>query len=96
MTKKLFEIFQNYFPETNGAIFVVNYPLIFWVAWKMVSPWLDENTKKKIFFVKNQDLLEVIEKENIPKSLGGLKKNYNFIFLFFLFFFNFLIFFFFN
>jgi hypothetical protein len=41
------------------------------MVWKVVQFWIDENTKKKIFFAKNEELLKIFDKDNLLKCFGG-------------------------
>jgi len=58
-----------------GKLFLVNVPMLFKVVWKLVNPWLHENTRKKIEVLRGSDyskvLLQHVDKENLPKFLGG-------------------------
>ncbi|XP_071689391.1 sec14 cytosolic factor-like [Rutidosis leptorrhynchoides] len=71
-------ILQDYYPERLGKMFVVNVPYLFMAAWKMVYPFIDEKTKKKIVFVeKNQlksTLLKDIDESQLPEIYGGKLK----------------------
>ncbi|ESW31945.1 hypothetical protein PHAVU_002G281200 [Phaseolus vulgaris] len=68
-------ILQDYYPERLGKLFIVNAPYIFMKVWKIVYPFIDNKTKKKIVFVdKNKvksALLEDIDESNIPEIFGG-------------------------
>ncbi|KAL9993783.1 putative CRAL-TRIO lipid binding domain-containing protein [Helianthus debilis subsp. tardiflorus] len=44
-------ILQDYYPERLAKMFVVHVPYVFMAAWKMVYPFIDEKTKKKVSFV---------------------------------------------
>ncbi|KAI9079676.1 hypothetical protein K1719_038297 [Acacia pycnantha] len=69
------KILQDYYPERLGKLFIVNAPSIFMTAWKIVYPFIDQKTKKKIVFVKNNELksrlLEDIEEDQLPEVYGG-------------------------
>ncbi|XP_031477406.1 uncharacterized protein LOC116248640 [Nymphaea colorata] len=69
------EIMQEYYPERLGKVYLVHAPYIFWTAWKMISPFIDNNTKKKIVFVENkrlkETLLEDIDEAQLPEPYGG-------------------------
>lgn len=39
---------QDCYPERLGKLFIVHSPYIFMTAWKMVYPFIDSNTKKKV------------------------------------------------
>nr|XP_043637793.1 CRAL-TRIO domain-containing protein YKL091C-like [Erigeron canadensis] len=71
-------ILQDYYPERLGKMFVVHVPSIFMAAWKMVYPFIDEKTKKKIFFVDNKHLkstlLKDIDESQLPEIYGGKLK----------------------
>jgi hypothetical protein len=68
-------ILQDYYPERLGKLFIVNVPYIFMTAWKMVYPFIDDNTKKKITFVESKKLkstlLEEIDEDQLPEIYGG-------------------------
>ncbi|XP_030496378.2 uncharacterized protein LOC115712261 [Cannabis sativa] len=68
-------ILQDCYPERLGKLFLVNVPYIFMTAWKMVYPFIDKNTKKKIVFVDNKKLkptlLNDIHEEQLPEIYGG-------------------------
>ncbi|KAK7369593.1 hypothetical protein VNO80_11635 [Phaseolus coccineus] len=68
-------ILQDYYPERLGKLFIVNAPYIFMKVWKIIYPFIDNKTKKKIVFVdKNKvksALLEDIDESNIPEIFGG-------------------------
>lgn len=69
------KILQDYYPERLGKLFIVNAPSIFMTAWKIVCPFIDKKTKKKIVFVENSRtqsrLLEDIEEDHLPDAYGG-------------------------
>ncbi|KAF8378066.1 hypothetical protein HHK36_029400 [Tetracentron sinense] len=68
-------ILQDYYPERLGKLYIVHVPYIFMTAWKIVYPFIDSNTKKKIIFVENKKLrstlLEDIDESQIPEIYGG-------------------------
>ncbi|CAA3000056.1 random slug 5-like [Olea europaea subsp. europaea] len=41
-------ILQDCYPERLGKMFIIHVPYIFMTAWKMVYPFIDKNTKKKV------------------------------------------------
>uniref|UniRef100_A0A7N0UH72 CRAL-TRIO domain-containing protein n=1 Tax=Kalanchoe fedtschenkoi TaxID=63787 RepID=A0A7N0UH72_KALFE len=71
-------LLQDCYPERLGKLFIVHVPYIFMAAWKLVSPFIDNKTKKKIVFVEDkllkETLLEYIEENELPEIYGGKKK----------------------
>lgn len=72
------EIMQNYYPERLGKVFFIHVPYLFMKVWKIVSPLIDKNTKKKFVFVEDKDLkttlLEDIDESQLPEIYGGKLK----------------------
>lgn len=68
-------ILQDYYPERLGKLFIVHVPYIFMTVWKLVYPFIDNNTKKKLVFVENkrlkETLMEDIDESQIPAIYGG-------------------------
>ncbi|XP_044494256.1 CRAL-TRIO domain-containing protein YKL091C-like isoform X2 [Mangifera indica] len=68
-------ILQDYYPERLGKMFVVHAPYIFMAVWKIVYPFIDKNTRKKIVFVEDaklkSTLLEEIDESQLPETYGG-------------------------
>ncbi|KAL8117493.1 sec14 cytosolic factor-like [Apium graveolens] len=68
-------ILQDYYPERLGKLFIVHVPYIFMTVWKLVYPFIDNNSKKKLVFVENkrlkETLMEDIEESQIPAIYGG-------------------------
>jgi len=54
-------------------MFIINCPLMFRAAYKMFKPFINENSRKKIHIRGGSfnDLFDRIDKENVPKFLGG-------------------------
>jgi glutaredoxin-related protein len=57
------------------VIFLVNAPMWFSWAWKLVRPWVHENTQKKVRILSRSEVLaglqEHIELSQIPELYGG-------------------------
>ncbi|KAH7331583.1 hypothetical protein KP509_20G041200 [Ceratopteris richardii] len=57
-------------------LFLVHIPLLFWTAWRIVSPFADKVTRNKIVFVDNnfvkETLTKEIDEEFLPSEYGGL------------------------
>ncbi|GJP78633.1 hypothetical protein CLOP_g8910 [Closterium sp. NIES-67] len=68
-------LLQNQFPERLAKLFFIHVPSIFWGVWKIVCPFIDPYTKKKISFVEDRHLtrtlLEVIPPHVLPSAYGG-------------------------
>ncbi|PWA84566.1 sec14p-like phosphatidylinositol transfer family protein [Artemisia annua] len=71
-------ILQDYHPERLGKMYVVHAPYLFMTAWKMIYPFIDEKTKKKIVFVETKQLtatlLKDIDESQLPEIYGGKLK----------------------
>ncbi|OMJ10373.1 CRAL-TRIO domain-containing protein [Smittium culicis] len=49
--KKMFlEVLQSHYPETLGRGIIINAPSIFFYGYKLISPFIDPVTKRKLFF----------------------------------------------
>ncbi|CAL0319796.1 unnamed protein product [Lupinus luteus] len=68
-------ILQDYHPERLGKLLIIHAPYMFMKVWKVIYPFIDNNTKKKIVFVENkklkETLLEDIDESQIPEIYGG-------------------------
>ncbi|XP_028785216.1 phosphatidylinositol transfer protein 3 [Neltuma alba] len=68
-------ILQDYYPERLGKLFIVHASSIFMTVWKMIYPFIDNKTKKKITFVEKSKikstLMEEIDESQIPETYGG-------------------------
>ncbi|KAL0286818.1 UNVERIFIED_CONTAM: Patellin-6 [Sesamum calycinum] len=65
-------------PREAGEAVHYHAPYIFMTAWKMVYPFIDKNTKKKIIFVEDKKLqstlLQDIDESQLPETFGGKTK----------------------
>ncbi|CAN0906086.1 Phosphatidylinositol transfer protein 3 [Linum grandiflorum] len=68
-------ILQDYYPERLGKLFIVHVPYVFMAVWKVIYPFIDTNTKRKIVFVDNKKLkstlVEDIDESQLPEIYGG-------------------------
>ncbi|CAI7921046.1 unnamed protein product [Closterium sp. NIES-54] len=68
-------LLQNQFPERLAKLFFIHVPSIFWGVWKIVCPFIDPYTKKKISFLEDRHLtrtlLSVIPPHVLPSEYGG-------------------------
>eukprot|EP00397_Hematodinium_sp_SG-2012_P007771 GEMP01007821.1.p1 GENE.GEMP01007821.1~~GEMP01007821.1.p1 ORF type:complete len:646 (+),score=127.25 GEMP01007821.1:140-2077(+) len=76
VSSQLVQIPQDHYPETMGALYVVNAPRVFSFAWSAIKPMLNERTQSKIKFVnsiteRDNALLADVDATDLPKWLGG-------------------------
>ena len=74
MTQEVLQIIQNYYPERLGKAFMINTPWLFKGAWRVISPFLDANTRGKIVFTGSSygaELLEYFDSDQLADSHGG-------------------------
>ncbi|MQM18914.1 hypothetical protein Taro_051913 [Colocasia esculenta] len=69
------DIMQNCYPERLGKVFLIHVPSIFMKVWKIIYPFIDNNTKQKFVFVEDKNLretlLEDIDESQLPDIYGG-------------------------
>ena len=76
--KQLVDIAQNQYPERLRQVMMLNAPLMFRGAWKIIRPWLDPVTAAKIKFVSGKNAMPAllagvsVPREMIPGRYGGL------------------------
>ncbi|XP_040186064.1 SEC14-like protein 1 isoform X3 [Rana temporaria] len=74
---RIIEVVEANYPETLGRLLILRAPRVFPVLWTLVSPFIDENTRKKFLIYAGNDyqgpggLVDYIDKEVIPDFLGG-------------------------
>ncbi|XP_062244069.1 SEC14-like protein 1 isoform X2 [Platichthys flesus] len=74
---RIIEVVEANYPETLGRLLILRAPRVFPVLWTLVSPFIDENTRKKFLIYAGNDyqgpggLIDYIDKEIIPDFLGG-------------------------
>jgi len=74
LARSSFQISQDYFPETMGQLAIVNAPASFTFIWSIIKPWLSKETVDKVDILGSNYrdvLLDLIDEENLPASLGG-------------------------
>ncbi|RZC68562.1 hypothetical protein C5167_031790 [Papaver somniferum] len=66
---------QDNYQERLQKVYLVHVPSVFMDGWKLISPFIDSNTGKKIVFVENKNLmstlLEDIDVSQLPEVYGG-------------------------
>ena len=68
------KVAQDYYPETMGACYVVNAPMLFKAVYAIIKGFLDERTRSKVQILGSDyqpALLNAIAPENLPAFLGG-------------------------
>ncbi|XP_074647763.1 SEC14-like protein 5 [Tubulanus polymorphus] len=74
---RIIETVEANYPETMGRLLIVRAPRVFPVLWTLISPFIDENTRKKFMIYGGNDyqgqggLADYINPEFIPDFLGG-------------------------
>jgi hypothetical protein len=67
-----FAILEREFPERINKIFMYDAPYIFDALWKIVSPFVDPDTREKIAFIQELGpFLTVVDKSIVPEVYGG-------------------------
>ena len=72
--KLAINIGQDNYPEIQAKILMINTPFLFKAAWALVSPFINEGTKKKISVLGGsyqEELLKHADADNIPAQFGG-------------------------
>jgi hypothetical protein len=73
--KIISKISSDNYPETLGAMFVVNVPSFFSIVYNIAKPFIPPETKKKIHVVQSKhvkvELLKFIDANQLPSFLGG-------------------------
>ncbi|KAM9744808.1 SEC14-like protein 1 isoform 1-T2 [Menidia menidia] len=74
---RIIEVVEANYPETLGRLLIVRAPRVFPVLWTLVSPLIDDNTRKKFLVYAGNDyqgpggLVDYIDREIIPDFLHG-------------------------
>ncbi|XP_026773037.3 SEC14-like protein 1 isoform X2 [Pangasianodon hypophthalmus] len=74
---RIIEVVEANYPETLGRLLILRAPRVFPVLWTLISPFIDENTRKKFLIYAGNDyqdsggLVDYIDREFIPDFLGG-------------------------
>jgi hypothetical protein len=80
VTRETIHLLSVHYPERLGLAFMINAPMIFWAFWRMVSPFVDPITYKKVQFIGKEDhvkLLDYIDAELLEMAFGG-QHEYNY------------------
>ncbi|XP_031417349.1 SEC14-like protein 1 isoform X3 [Clupea harengus] len=74
---RFIELVEAHYPETLGRLLILRAPRVFPVLWTLVSPFIDENTRRKFLIYAGNDyqgpgvLQAYISPNIIPDFLGG-------------------------
>lgn len=72
---RIIEVAEAHYPETMGLVLIAQAPRVFPVLWTLISPFIDENTRKKFMINAGEpvisELRKYIEEQYIPDFLGG-------------------------
>ncbi|KAI3931658.1 hypothetical protein MKW92_015651 [Papaver armeniacum] len=68
-------VLQDNYPERLAKYYLIHVPSVFMAAWKLIYPFIDNNTKKKFVFVDDKSLkstlLQEIDEDQLPEVYGG-------------------------
>lgn len=65
---------QDYYPECQGKMFIINTGMTFSALWAVIKLMLDSKTRDKISVLGGKFMKEIskyVDPANLPKSLGG-------------------------
>lgn len=71
---------NNHCPERMGKTFFLDPPFLFWMGWKVISPFLSQATLDKVSFIKSSskgdrrsfpEIFEVIDAATLEEEYGG-------------------------
>ncbi|KAI1725704.1 PRELI-like family domain-containing protein [Ditylenchus destructor] len=72
---RIIENLEAHYPECLGLVLIARAPRVFPVLWTLISPFIDENTRKKFMVNSNEaihtELAKYIDKKYLPDFLGG-------------------------
>ncbi len=60
------DILQSHYPDTLESCYIIDSPFIFSACWRVIRPWLDPVTAKKVMFIKKSELPLYFDENNIP------------------------------
>ncbi|RAK99506.1 CRAL/TRIO domain protein [Aspergillus ibericus CBS 121593] len=67
--KQTLNFLQNHYPERMGRALVINMPFMILGFFKMITPFIDPQTRQKLKF--NEDLCQHVPAGHLMKSMGG-------------------------
>jgi len=72
------QVAQDYYPECQGKMFIINTGMTFSALWAVVKLMLDQKTRDKICVLGSKFMKEItkyVDPDNLPKSIGGNNPN---------------------
>ncbi|KAL5268178.1 hypothetical protein ACHWQZ_G002139 [Mnemiopsis leidyi] len=69
--KYLISLLTEYYPDILDNLLVFEMPRLLSAAWTIIKNMLDEDSRDAIKFVNKSEVLEYVDKEQLPISLGG-------------------------
>jgi hypothetical protein len=72
--KCLFDSLQSVLPVRVASIHMVDPPYIFQMLWGIVSGWMSEKMRGRVFVVSSSNVVKHFNKEQVPTWLKGDKK----------------------
>jgi len=68
-TKVMVEVLEAYFPERLGTAMCINTGWLFWILWKLISPFIPKRTRDKVlFFALCVCVMRVCRFTHLPKT----------------------------
>eukprot|EP01100_Stratorugosa_tubuloviscum_P007104 TRINITY_DN298_c0_g1_i1.p1 TRINITY_DN298_c0_g1~~TRINITY_DN298_c0_g1_i1.p1 ORF type:complete len:267 (+),score=106.48 TRINITY_DN298_c0_g1_i1:49-801(+) len=71
LTKRATDLLETYLQDSVGSIFLINYPWLLYGLWKIVSPWLDSETRERVKWCNLNELQAFFDADKLPRSFGG-------------------------
>lgn len=66
----LVQVLQEYYPERLGSCYIIHTSWIFRLMWAIISPFLDEKTRKKVHVLpRTEDLVQHFTLDKLPAEL---------------------------
>jgi len=72
--KCLFDALQSVLPMRVAGIHVVDPPYIFQMVWGIVSGWMSEKLRNRVFVLKSENISKHYDKSSVPSFLKGDKQ----------------------
>ncbi|KAL6067727.1 Doublecortin domain-containing protein 2-like [Balamuthia mandrillaris] len=75
--RELISILANHYPERLGVLFLYDAPFVFRAFWKLVAPWIDRTTLKKVQFMPSGEserrkmMEQYFDLKDLRKEFGG-------------------------